>query len=164
MNRKMFRWQPEFESMEAIVLLSAVTLAGRPGAAAVAELEAKRHSILLSGTVNGTYYSRGGAGAVETFFAHGSISPLGEVTLKGSIRRTNLKGSGSVTISAKHGRVFAKLGAHALGTPVFYKVTGGTGKWANVSGTGEALITIVLPYRGILTITFTAAAAPSSRR
>jgi hypothetical protein len=60
MNRKMFRWQPEFESMESIVLLSAVTLAGRPGAAAVAELEAKRHSILLSGTVNGTYYSRGG--------------------------------------------------------------------------------------------------------
>ena len=121
MNRKTFRWQAEFESMESIVLLSAVTLAGRPGAAAVAELEAKRHSILLFGTAEGTYSTRGGPGAVETFSAHGLITPLGNVTLKGSIRRTSLKGSGSVTISTKHGKVFAKLGAHGLGSPVIYR-------------------------------------------
>ena len=42
---------------------------------------------------------------------------------------------------------------------MIYKITGGTGKWADASGTGGALITDVLPYRGILTITFTADSA-----
>ena len=65
MNRKTFRWQAEFESMESIVLPSVATLAVRSGAASVAELEAKRHQILLSGTVEGTYSSRGGAGRLK---------------------------------------------------------------------------------------------------
>ena len=164
MNRNMFRRRPEFESMESIFLLSAVSITGRSGVADVAESEAMRHSIMLSGTVRGTYSLRGRPGSAETVSARGSIAPLGKVTLRGSIPLTSPNGGGSVTISTRQGTVFAKLSENGIGSPLFYTITRGTGKLAGVSGTGEAVITIVptkrgKPDRGTLTITFTTAAA-----
>ncbi len=163
MNRKLFRERPEFESMESMILLSTVSITGRSGDAEVAEFEAKRHSILLSGTVNGTYSLRGAPGPVKTVSAKGSIAPLGKVTLKGSIQLTGPNLGGSVKISTKQGKVFAKLSASGIGGPLYYQITRGTGKLAGVSGTGEAVITIVprkggRPDHGTLTITFTTAA------
>ena len=164
MNRKLFRRRPEFESMESMVLLSAVSIMSHSRAAAIAESAAMPQSSVLTGTVRGTYSSRGGPGSAKTVSAKGSIAPLGKVTLKGSVELTNPSRGGSITISTKHGKVFVKLGANGIGSPLFYTITRGTGKLAGVSGTGEAVIVAVpkkggRPHHGTFTITFATAAA-----
>jgi hypothetical protein len=135
--------------------------------------------IVLSGTAKGTFQTGRGAGAPTSFNAKGVITPLGHATLKGSIQpalfaqisRQHIpitvgtgKGvpsnspahpTGTVTLAVrKHGKVFASLSTQGSGSPVFYRITGATGTYTNVSGSGEAIITTTGSSHGKLTITF----------
>ena len=166
MNRKMFRWRPEFESMESIVLLSAVSIAGRSGAAAVAELKAKSHSILLSGTVSGTYSVGGVSGVGENLLRQGLDHPSWQSDAERIDPAYDPEAQWIRYDLDQAGQGLRQAGPNGVGSPVFYTITGGTGKLAGVSGTGEALITIVPAKRGgrvhgTLTITFTTAIVPT---
>ena len=155
MKRRTIRRRPEFESLESMVLLSGVAAAGDHAVAALVATKPVTHAaVSLSGTARGTYHSK--AGALTTFTAQGTISPLGKATAKGSIQLST--GTGSLTLSTKHGKVLANLSTTGLGAPVFLTITGGTGQYAAASGSAEALVSFS-PGRhgnGHLAITFTA--------
>src|SRR5262249_16282228 len=108
MKRLMFRRRPEFESLESMLLLSGVAAAGHPyhaAAAMVASHRPVRDAVVsLSGTASGTYRA-GRATGLFTFTGKGTVSPPGHATVKGSFLMPN----GQITISTRHGKVFANL-------------------------------------------------------
>jgi hypothetical protein len=142
MMRQSFRRRPEVESLESMVLLSGLSMVERPGVAALVARQAQINSSTpLSGTATGTYTER--RGAPIHFSAKGSFSSLGNSTLKGTLNLSTGNASGKVTISVKkQGKVFANLTEAGVGSPVLYTITGGTGKLAGASGSGEAFFTV----------------------
>jgi hypothetical protein len=162
MNRMTYRRRPEFESLESMVLLSGVAAAGRHAAAALVATRPVTDALVsLSGTAAGTYRSGKAAGSPVTFTARGSVSPLGKAKVTGSLQLSIASPTGTMTIAAGHNKVFANLSTKGLGAPVFINITitGGAGKFAGASGSGEAIVNIVPangkgPAHGHLTITF----------
>jgi hypothetical protein len=150
MMRQRFCRRPEVESLESMVLLSGLSIAQRPGAAALVAHEAQTSSpVQISGTAKGTYAAGRAVGAPVHFSAKGSLTPVGRATLTGTLQLATASPSGTLTISVKkQGKVFASLTTAGLGSPVFYTITGGTGTLAGESGSGEALVTTVPTGRG----------------
>jgi hypothetical protein len=52
-----------------------------------------------------------------------------------------------MTISTRRGKIFANLGTTGLGALISYTITGGTGRYAGSTGTGEGSLSI-LPAHG----------------
>jgi len=162
MFRRSFRRRLEFESLESMLMLSGIAGAGHHAAAVLLAKEAQSTTtILLQGTVKGTYHYATALGGVSLFTAKGSLTPVGSVTLNGSINYTLATPGGTMTISTKHGKIKADLGTERLSNRVSYNITGGTGKYVGASGSGEAVFTAVPtkgkgPAHGKLTITFEA--------
>ncbi|MFI5457598.1 MAG: hypothetical protein ACHRXM_19320 [Isosphaerales bacterium] len=165
MIRRSFRRRLEFESLESMLLLSGIAATGHHAAAVLLAKVAQSSSpILLQGTIRGTYQSASALGGVTRFTATGSLTPVGSVTLKGSLNYTLKTPGGTATISTKHGNIKANLSTGAVGSPVIYHITGGTGKYVGASGSGEAIFTTVPikgkgPAHGKVTITFEAVVA-----
>jgi hypothetical protein len=140
MKRLMFRRRPELESLESMVLLSGMVAAEHPHHAAAAIFATHQpvtHAVVsLSGTARGTYRATGSG---FTFTGTGTVSPLGHSTLKGSL----LIPTGQLTVSTRHGKVFANLSLPQLGAPVSYTITGGTGQFAGASGNGAGILSFV---------------------
>jgi len=148
MIRKRFRRRPEFESLESMVLLSG-GFAPEHGLAALVVTGPKvKTPIALTGSAIGNYRFGHGLGTPINFGAIGLIKPLGGLTLKGSMLFEIQNPTGQVTISTSHGKVFATLSATSPGSVFSYTITGGTGKWANASGTGDAFV-FTVPAGGV---------------
>jgi hypothetical protein len=148
MVRKRFRCRPEFESLDSRLLLSGPPGLEHPGVPAVIEARPKvSHRIVLTGSAIGRYHFQGGLGAPMKFSMAGAIKPFGRVTLQGSILVSLPDPYGQATITTGHGKVFVNLNQSAPGIVFTYTITGGTKKWANASGTGEAIVSTV-PSRG----------------
>jgi hypothetical protein len=63
--------------------------------------------------------------------------------LTGTLHVGGPNASGKVIISVKkQGKVFANLSEAGVGSPVVYTITGGTGRFAGASGSGEAFFTV----------------------
>jgi hypothetical protein len=158
MNRKSFRRRLEVESLESMTLLSGVSVTGHHAVAALVARETQSSvTIALLGTAHGTYRAGSGYGAATSFNARGKLTPIGAVTVKGSINLTAAISQGTATISTKRGKIFTSLVGQGLNSPAFYTITGGTGRLAGASGSGEAVVTIVParnPGHGKVSITF----------
>jgi hypothetical protein len=143
MTRRTFRRRPEFESLEAMTLLSGLSL-GQHAAALVAHATSSG-PIHLSGVLHGTYRLSGDLTAPISFSGSGNVSPAGHVNINGSVQGT----SGSLMLKSKHGLIFANLSTQAPGTStvlaVTYQITGGTKSYANAGGSGSGTITLQLP-------------------
>jgi hypothetical protein len=165
MIRKRFYPRPEVESLESMCMLSGFSMLEHPGVTAMVARETQASNpIDLSGTLKGTYKSGAGVGATTSFKAKGALSPLGKVTLKGSINFSVKPplGAGTMTLKSvgkKHGTITASLTAQGLGNPVFYDITGSTGIYAGDTGSEQATFSTVAakgkgPSHGKVTITF----------
>jgi len=147
MIRRTIRQCPQFESLESMVLLSGVSVARHATVAGLIAAPDTRIGgpIVLSGTAQGTYHFGPEEGSPArpvvrvNFRAKGFVVPVGKVTLKGTMVHYLVTG-GTYTLSSKHGKIFGDLITEGL-SPAFYSITGGTGKWTGVSGSGEALLT-----------------------
>ena len=96
MIRKRFRRRPELESLETMVLLSGLSVLEHPGVVAIAAqgcAPTRRQSCLEQPKEP----TSSGAGRTSFFSAKGSLSPLGKVTLKGSIDYGVASPSGTAT-------------------------------------------------------------------
>ena len=135
MKRLMYRRRPQFESLESMVLLSGTAVAVHPAAAAMVAMEpASTIPASISGTVKGTYHAGKAAGSPVTFTSSGMVSPLGHVTLKGSLQLSTT--SGNLILSTKHGKVQAGAVVKTFPTIFTYTITGGTGRFAGATGSG----------------------------
>lgn len=149
---------PKLEALESKLLLSGSSdLHSQPGAALAAAVEKSATSIVLLGTLKGTYHEASGNPYEYTLSEKGSLTPIGKATMKGSISYVTLRGS--VTISGKHGKITADLATKLLSTVVDYTITGGTKQYAGASGRGVTVFTTVPgkgkgPIHGTNTITF----------
>jgi hypothetical protein len=144
MLRKRFRRHLGFESLESMLLLSGGLAAEHPGVPVLVAKAAKvKGPITLTGSAIGTYRLGHAFGTPVNFSAVGQIKPLGHLTLKGSLLLGIKDPTGRMTMSTAHGKVFATLNASSAGEVFTYTITGGTGKWAKESGTGEALVLTV---------------------
>jgi hypothetical protein len=101
----------------------------------------------LTGSAIGTYRFGSGFGTPLNFSAVGLIKPLGRLKVKGSMLLGIQNPMGRLTMTTAHGKVFATLNSSSPGNLFTYTITGGTGKWRHLSGTGEALMSTV-PSRG----------------
>src|SRR5262249_13942181 len=90
--------------------------------------------INLSGTATGKYRSGKTAGSPVTFSGKGTVTPLGHVTLNGSLQHSTT--SGDLTLSTKHGKVFVELTSLVFPPFFTYTVTGGTRRLAGATGIG----------------------------
>jgi hypothetical protein len=147
MIRKRFRRRPEFESLESMLLLGAFAPEHPSAAAVVATVAKVKGPVVLSGSAIGTYHLGKGLGTPITIATVGLIRPLGLLKLKGSILFEIANPTGRLTFNTARGKVFANVNATAPGSLFSYTITGGTGRWANLSGGGEALVSTV-PSRG----------------
>ncbi len=162
MKRRTYRRRPEFESLESMVLLSGIAAAEHEhhaAAAMVATKPVREALISLSGTASGTYRSGRAAGSPYTFTGKGTVSPLGRATVSGSLQLAVSAPTGQITVATRHGKIFASLSTSGLGAPVFYSITGGTGRFAGATGHGAGDLNIVQghgkgPANGRFTITF----------
>jgi len=127
---KIFKRRPEVERLESMTLLS--------GMAAAAHSAAIPNPLHLTGSVHGTYQLEGTG---STSKASGSISPLGHITDSGSV--SHIDGLGTVTMTAKQGKVFLdlKLRPSGIGFGGTYTITGGTKAFAAETGSGHVQIT-----------------------
>jgi hypothetical protein len=153
--------RPEFDSLESMVLLSGLAAVGhRAHGAAMVRIEpALDVAVGLSGTARGTYHSGKALGSPVSFSGKGPVTPLGHATVKGSLQLDVQMPTGQITLTARHTRIFANLSTAGLGQPFFYTITGGTGQFAGVSGSGVASVSTVPahgkgPAHGHFTITF----------
>jgi hypothetical protein len=127
-----------------MLLLSGMAATGNhPPVALLARVPRASSPIVLNGTIRGTYHIASALGGVTIFKAQGSLTPVGHVNLKGSIHYTLRTPGGPATFSTKHGKIFADLTTGILGNPVSYTITGGTGRYAGATGSGEAIVTTV---------------------
>jgi hypothetical protein len=163
MIRKQFHSRPEVESLETMCMLSGLSMLEHPGGTAMVARETQASNpIDLSGTLKGTYKSGAGTGAPISFKAKGALSPLGKVTLKGSVRFNVGLGTGTMTLKSvgkKHGTITASLISDGIGNPVSYDITGSTGIYAGDTGGEQATFSTVAakgkgPSHGKVTITF----------
>jgi hypothetical protein len=161
MTHKRFHRRPEVESLETMVLLSGGSAVEHPSVPAMIELHAQAgNAILLTGTAKGTYKSS--SSGVTTFSDKGTLSPLGKVTLKGSINYRAASPTGMVTFSSatkKHGKITASLSTQGPNQPVFFMIESSNGIYSGDTGSGEALLSVVRangkgPQHGKVTITF----------
>jgi hypothetical protein len=112
----------------------------------------------LTGTATGTYTRAAGipdTGATYHFTGSGKISPLGADTVTGSLHTPGfiLNGvdTGTLTLSNAKGTVTVSLSgpaANPSATPVpmlnlTYTITGGTGSYKNVKGTGPVRMILI---------------------
>ncbi len=101
---------------------------------------------------------------LTAFSDKGNVSPLGKVTLKGSINYGAASPTGTVTIASatrKHGKITASLSTRGHDQPVFFTITGSSGTYAGDTGSGEVLLSVVQakgkgPVHGKATLTFVA--------
>jgi hypothetical protein len=158
MIRKRLRRRPELESLETMVLLSGISALEHHGAAAMVARETQAGGLItLSGTAKGTFKA---AGKSDNFLATGSLSPLGKISLKGSVNFA--AGTGSLIIAStgrKHGKITASLTPNGPTNPVPYKITSASGIFAGDTGSGEAVFDAVTahgkgPAHGKVTIIF----------
>ncbi len=162
MIRRRTHRSPVFDWMEERVFLSGLatpTLHDVPPL--IATRAQDRDPVVLSGTAKGTYSSRRAPGAPLNFTAAGAITPIGRVSLKGSIEVNAQSPTGRLTISTGHGKLFAELSALEPSDAYLVTITGGTKRWTGVSSSGEAIVRVVQsrgrgPVHGRLTITFQA--------
>jgi hypothetical protein len=157
MIRKSFRRRPELETMESKLLLSGVTQTHfSPAAALTAPIE-KVPAVQLVGTAKGTFHEVAKGSLVYDYSAHGSLSPVGKSTVKGTTDYGT--GTGTVTVSTKHGKINADVTLRDLGASADYTITGGTGQYSGATGSGVADLTNAFskgkgPLHGKITITF----------
>lgn len=112
----------------------------------------------LSGTATGTYIRANGipdTGATYQFTGSGKVSPLGADTVTGSLHTPGfiLNGvdTGTLTLSNTKGSVTVSVSGPAvspLATPVpllnlTYTITGGTGSYKNLKGTGPVRMILI---------------------
>ena len=148
MVRKRIRRRPQLESLETMVLLSGFSITQHQGAAAMVARQAHPDAaVVLLGSVKGTYKT---AGSLTTFSEKGDVSPLGKITLKGSIDYFLAHPSGTGTISSatrKHGKIISSLTTAGPDRPVYFTITSATGIYAGDTGSGEGLVSTV-PAKG----------------
>ena len=139
MIRKRFQRRPEFESLESMVLLGGLTSEHASVTALVAMKAKVDGPITLRGSAIGSSHVENGLGTPIKFSAVGLIKPRGSLKLKGSILLSIQNPTGELKISTAHGKLYAAVNESASG--VFtYTITGGTGKWTHVSGSGEVFV------------------------
>jgi hypothetical protein len=158
MIRKRIRRRPELESLETMVLLSGISALEHHGAAAMVARETQAGSVItLSGTAKGTFKA---AGTSDNFLAKGSISPLGKISLKGTVNFAASTGSLIIASTGrKHGKITASLTPNGPQNPVSYTITSASGIFASDTGSAEAVFSTVAakgkgPAHGKVTITF----------
>jgi hypothetical protein len=116
--------------------------------------------IVLTGGAIGNYRSGHGLGAPINFTGLGSINPLSRLMLKGTLLLNVPNPAGKLVLSTLHGKVYVTLSKASGAIPFSYTITGGTRKWTGVSGTGEAIVTMVPvghsnpAHHGRISITF----------
>jgi hypothetical protein len=160
MVRKTCRRQPEFETMETLVLLSGASIVGQHGVAAlVARGPHVTGPIVLMGTVNGTYKADEGLkGPIRFDVKDATVHPLGKASVKGSVQVGALGFTGSSILRSLHGAVFTNLSTSGPGSLLIYTITGGSGKFAGATGHGVASFTTTPsrsgPDLGKFTLTF----------
>ena len=161
MTHKRFHRRPEVESLETMVLLSGVSAVEHPSMPAMNFMHAEVGKVIvLTGTAKGTYKSS--SRGLTTFTDKGNLTPLGKVTLKGSINYGAASPTGTVTISSatkKHGKITASLSTQGPEQPVFFRITSSSGIYAGDTGGGEVLLSVVRakgkgPEHGKATLTF----------
>jgi hypothetical protein len=123
--KKSLRCRPEVESLESMMLLSAMP-------------HAVPNPLVLIGTERGTYQLRGTNSVSK---AAGLISPLGQV--KDSGITSHITGLGNVTMTTKQGKLFVELKLRASGSEYTgtYTITGGTKALVGETGTGTVQVT-----------------------
>ena len=133
----------EFESLEAMELLSGAGLAGAHAMihhhAAQVHRAPKRSvgdvALNLAGTLNGTYRSRGaGPGPLH---GSGTVSPIGKAQVKGSIALgvgIDRRGRVRVRLQAGEGRSSPPSSDRRPGGGYVYQITGGTRSFAGDTG------------------------------
>jgi uncharacterized repeat protein (TIGR01451 family) len=113
-------------------------------------------SITVSGTIKGTFTSGTLPGSPITFNGQGTVSPVGRVTFKGSLKITILNPKATLTISTSKGKLYLTATEHSLGGPVSITIKGGTGIYHAASGTGTGSLKLVnAPGKGPVRGTFT---------
>jgi hypothetical protein len=156
MSRRTARLRPAFESLEQMLMLSGVPGPGEHAPSVLVASEWQSSGpITLSGTAKGPWRTGRAATAPVHFSATGSVSPLGHISLKGSLLSVDYSyeaPAGKLTVTTRHGKVFVNLTyLYQLGTAFHqlysYEITGGTRKWAGASGSGHALFTTFVSSR-----------------
>ena len=155
--RSYSRFPPHVEDLESLTLLSGIpTLA-----AAVTELQplvasSKPKAITLEGTVKGTYGSIGAIiadqGVAFTFSGQGTVKPLGNVRLSGSLKEVGFiaggRAGGSLTLTTSQGSVTLTLtgpkqnGPSSLPGHFSFKITAATGGYTQDVGHGTAVLSL----------------------
>ena len=138
MLRKTIRRRPEVKSPEMMMLLSGIL--AQTHADAAAPIVDTSRSLVLSGTVKGTYHGGRDELDLTTFRAKGKFGPLGIVAAKGAIQVAATGLTGAATLSGQRGKLYTDLSTLGAGGLVFYTITGGTGKFAGLSGSGEETV------------------------
>jgi hypothetical protein len=156
--RKVLRRRPEVEPLESLALLSG-GMSAAP--AALEALVAKSKIVVpnplhLSGTVHGTFRQAGQSGT-STFSGSGSLSPLGKVTVSGSLNINTVAQGGQLTLSATQGKLKINFNAPNPGQTFSgsYTISGGTKALAGETGSGTITVTLsTIASRGSFTATF----------
>ena len=105
-------------------------------------------SIQWSGTVRGTFHETDvSSPPLFLFTAKGKLSPGGKSTVRGSISEVLQSPSGTITITARHGKITANLASVGVGdvpTESFhYTDRVGTGRFGGTTGEGDLTVTTV---------------------
>jgi hypothetical protein len=148
MNRTR-RFLPALESLESIVALS--TLPGA-GAAAHPLIAQHSHPLALRGEISGIWGSSFGdppipdGGAHQTLSGSGRLRGLGKVELNGSLHTPGFITTGTTTGSFDLTNARGTIHLEVAGAPqpgftpppssLTYTITGGTGRYAHVTGHG----------------------------
>lgn len=147
------RFRPSCEVLEVVELLSAAPLA------LVAEVS--HPHLVLRGSTYGNYSTAASipdAGHTDNLSGSGIVSPLGSVTVKGSVHSLGFiiqgHAEGTVKLTDGRGSVTVDLvgplqrGFASLPTNFTYKIVKGTGAFQGATGTGKATLheyTLVVP-------------------
>src|SRR6516225_2899517 len=106
MIRKANRRRPELEPLESKLLLSGISTVMHKGVPALVLSHAHiDNSIAVSGMIKGTFKSGKLPGSPTTFNGQGTVSPVGHVTFKGSLKITIDNPKATATISTGKGRI-----------------------------------------------------------
>lgn len=165
--RKNLKLHPCVEGLEPLTLLSGIL------SAATAETQrlsasSKPVNVKLVGTVKGTYENKGPVIADEglsfTFNGQGTVKPLGNVGLGGTLREVGFiagsRAGGSLTLTNSQGSVTLTLtgpkqnGPASLPGHFSFKITSATGVYVRDVGHGTTILTLKPVPAGLGTGTF----------
>lgn len=155
---------PRVDSLESRAVPSSAPFVGPLPSAQVSPFVAP-----IQGTVAGHYVETTAGGTTSVALSgSGTLTPLGAVTLSGSVTNSGDGASGTITLTSSQGSVTLSLTPYVTG-PVravdspgpaipgayVYTVTSATGSYSGISGRGEVTLGLGTAASGADTIHFT---------